>query len=135
MEPVEAVCVDTDVLVDYLRGREPGRSAFAERSRKAQVCATAITAFELHLGASLSSRSDERRLEVDSVLDQQRLLPLDRGGAEKAAELGAGLKRKGATIEIRDLLNAGICLSNQLAMLTGNRAHYEKVPGLRVLTP
>ena len=59
MEEVEAlksVCVDTDVIIDYLRGRESGKSSFENWRKKARVCITSITVFELLLRANLSSK-------------------------------------------------------------------------------
>nr|MDO8081339.1 type II toxin-antitoxin system VapC family toxin [Candidatus Freyarchaeota archaeon] len=59
MEVVKAICVDTDVVVDYLRGREPGKSAFIEWTKKADISITSVTAFELLLGANLSLKRNE----------------------------------------------------------------------------
>lgn len=135
VEAVKSLCVDTDVVVDYLRGREPGRSAFAAWRARAEVFVTSITAFELLLGANLSSRREERTVEVESLLDQHNTLPFTRESAREAAEKGAELRVKGATVEIRDLLNASMCLSKGIPILTKNKAHYERIRGIRVLTP
>jgi len=138
MEKVEAVtsiCIDTDVIVDYLRGREPGKSAFAEWRRKAEVFITSVTAFELLLGANLSSKPEERMLEAESLLGQHKILDFALDSAKEAARKGAELKAKGTMVEIRDLLNASMCLSKNIPILTKNRAHYEKITELTVLTP
>jgi len=131
VETVRAICVDTDVIIDYLMGREPGKSAFANWRKKAKVLITSITAFELLLGASLSSKREERIIEVESLLNQHEILAFDRDSANEAAEL----RVKGAVVEIRDLLNASICLSRKIPILTKNKAHYERIPILRILTP
>jgi len=135
LEALKNICVDTDVLVDYLRDREPGKTTFDNWRNKAEIYITSITIFELLLGAHLSSKRQERVNEVQSLLDQCGLLLFDRDSAEKAAEKGAELRLKGHALDIRDLLNASICLSKNMAILTKNRAHYEKVDGLTVLTP
>ena len=135
MEALKAVCVDTDVIVDYLRGREPGRSAFTKWRRKAEVYITSITAFELLLGASLSSKRERRIIEVESLLDQHSILTFTRESARKAAEKGAELRAEGIPIEIRDLFNASICLTRKIPILTKNKTHYERIKDLTVLTP
>lgn len=135
METVRALCADTDVIIDYLRGREPGKSAFAGWRKRAKVYITSITAFELLLGANLSSKREERVIEAESLIDQHETLPFDRDSADEAAERGAVLRAKGAEVEIRDLLNASICLSRKIPILTKNRIHYERITDLRVLTP
>jgi len=135
VEALKSVCVDTDVIIDYLRGREPGKSAFENWRKKVRVCITSITGFELLLGASLSSKREKRTLEVESLLHQHEILAFTLDAARKAAEKGAQLKEKGTPIEIRDLLNASICLNNKIPILTRNKAHYEKIEDLTVLTP
>jgi len=135
MENLNAVCLDTDVIVDYLRGREPGRSAFMHWRKKADTFITSITAFELLLGANLSSKRARRRLEVESLLHQLKILDFNRESAEKAAEKGAELKAKGEPIDIRDLFNASICLTTNIPILTKNKKHYQRIRELKVLTP
>jgi len=135
VETVRAICVDADVIIDYLRGREPGKSAFANWRKKAEVLITSITAFELLLGANLSSKREERIIEVESLLNQHEILAFDRDSANEAAKKGAELRVKGTVVEIRDLLNASICLSRKIPILTKNKAHYERITMLRVLTP
>lgn len=135
MEAVKAICIDTDVIVDYLRGREPGKSAFTDWRKKTDVFITSITAFELLLGANLSSKRERRTIEVESLLDQHNILTFTHDSAKKAAEERAGLKTKGAPIEIRDLFNASICLLKKTPILTRNKTHYERIKDLTVLTP
>ena len=96
---------------------------------------TSITAFELLLGASLSSKREKRIIEVESLLDQYNILNLTREIAKKAAEKGAGLRAKGIQIDIRDLFNASICLARKIPILTKNKTRYERVRDLTVLTP
>jgi len=135
VETIRALCVDTDVIIDYLRGREPGKSTFASWRKKAEVLITSITAFELLLGANLSSKREERIIEVESLLNQHGILAFDRDGANESAKKGAELRIKGAMMEIRDLLNASICLSRKIPILTKEQAHYERITELRLLTP
>lgn len=135
VETVRAICVDTDIIVDYLRGREPGKSAFTHWREKAESFITSITAFELLLGALVSSERERRIIEVESLLDQHEILAFDRYEAKKAAEKGAELRVKGAVVEIRDLFNASICLSKKIPILTRNKAHYERITELVVKTP
>lgn len=128
----EDVCVDTDILVDYLRKREPGFSIFNKRRFNAAI--STVTVFELLFGANLSSRKEERILELRSLFEQHPILPFDEASAEHASEVGAELRVKGESIEIRDLFNASICLRQNLAILTRNKNHYARVPGLKVIS-
>jgi tRNA(fMet)-specific endonuclease VapC len=135
VETLKTICVDTDVIVDYLRGREPGSSSYINWRKKADTLITCITAFELLLGANLSTKHEKRIIEVESLLDQHGVLNFTRDSAKKAAEKGAELRAKGLPIEIRDLFNASICLLEKIPLLTRNKAHYERVKELTVITP
>jgi len=135
MEAVKAICADTDILIDYFRGREPGKSALSKWREKTDIFITSITAFELLLGANLSSKREMRIIEVESLLDQHNILNFTRESAKRAAEKGAELREKGISIEIRDLFIASICLINKISILTMNKAHYEMIKDLTVLTP
>jgi tRNA(fMet)-specific endonuclease VapC len=135
VEAVKAICADTDVIIDYFRGREPGKTAFTNWRKKAEVFITSITAFELLLGANLSSKREARITEVESLLDQHNTLNFTRDTARTAAGKGAELRTEGIPIEIRDLFIASICLINELSLLTRNKSHYERIRELTVLTP
>ncbi len=135
MEALKTLCADTDILIDYFRGREPGKSTFIKWREKTKIFITSITAFELMLGANLSSKCEERIIEVESLLNQHEVLAFALDDALKASEKGAELRVKGTVIDIRDLLNASICISRKIPILTKNRAHYERIPDLIMLTP
>jgi len=134
MEAVRAICVDTDVIVDYLRGRDPGKSTFATWRKKTEVLITSVTAFELLLGANLSTKREQRIIEVESLINQHKILAFTHESAKEAAEKGAKLKLEGIPVELRDLFNASICLSRKIPILTMNKAHYERIKELMVLT-
>jgi len=134
LETVSRIIVDTDVLVDYLRGRQPGESLYSKWRKKAKVLLTSIVAFELLLGAKLSSKREERLSEVQSLLDQHEISSFDADAAHVASDIGTELRKKGQTMEVRDLLNASICVAKHLPVLTKNKSHYERVPALRIAT-
>lgn len=135
LDSVKAIFVDTDILVDYLRGREPGKSAFSSWRNKAEIFMTSITAFELLLGANLSKKREQRKGEVESLLNQHEIIAFNWESASMAAEKGAELKIEGIPLEIRDLFNACICLTAKTPILTNNKAHYEKIKGLKIIMP
>ena len=137
MESLEAaadICVDTDILVDYLRKRDPGSTAYKKWKSKAKLSITSVSVFELLLGVHLSSRKNERMAEVESLLEHHAILPFDRGAATVAAQVGSGLRSEGAGIEIRDLFNGAICSSRTIPILTRNLTHYARIPKLSVIS-
>jgi tRNA(fMet)-specific endonuclease VapC len=122
-------------LVDFLRGRDPGSTAYKKWKSKANLLITSISAFELLMGAHLSSRKSQRIAEAESLIEQHIVLSLDKAAATIASQVGSELKTQGAGVEIRDLFNGAICLTRKIPILTGNRTHYERIRDLTVIHP
>ena len=55
------------------------------------------------------------------------VLPLDRAGAEWAAEFRANARRSGHTVDMADALVAGIARAHDLAVATRNAADFERL--------
>ncbi|HLF28790.1 MAG TPA: type II toxin-antitoxin system VapC family toxin [Anaerolineae bacterium] len=126
-----AVCLDTSVLVAYLRGNEPGAAA-VERAVKDYACrVTAITVYELLFGMARA----QKRVSEEALLDVMLTLPFDDTAARRAAQLHASLIGQNADIGVKDTLIAAICLAQNLPLLTLNERHFSRVPGLRLLDP
>ena len=122
-------CVDTDICVDFLRKKEPGYSLFTQFIERYEPCVTAITAFELFLG----QMKMKRKTRIDSFLEQFVLLPFDYKASKIAAEIQSLLDIKGKGIGVPDTLIAGICLANNVSLLTLNTKHFSRVPGLELI--
>jgi len=125
----DAPVVDTDVLIDYLRGRGPGADLLARLGRGGYRV-TAVSAFELALGAA--HRLDPR--PVQALLDAPTLALTPRGGL-LGGEALARLRSEGRGIDVRDALQAGVCLDAGLPLVTRNMRHFDRVPGLHVVQP
>lgn len=125
----ERPVVDTDVLIDYLRGRGPGAELLTRLGRGGYRV-TAVSAFELALGAA--HRLDPR--PVQALLDAPTLALTSRGGL-LGGEALARLRGDGRGIDVRDALQAGVCLDADVPLVTRNVRHFERVPGLRVIRP
>lgn len=125
----DAPVVDTDVLIDYLRGRGPGADLLARLGRGGYRV-TAVSAFELALGSA--HHADPR--PVHALLDTPTLALTPRGGM-LGGEALARLRGDGRGIDVRDALQAGVCLDAELPLVTRNVRHFERVPGLRVMRP
>lgn len=117
---------DSDVLIDALRGRKDSADRVSAEIRTGSLATTVITLFEL-----LSSARTGIEIEkVSKLLGPIAILPLDQAAGQAAAQVRRSLEAVGATIGMADYLIAGICLSRSATLLTRNRAHFERVPGL-----
>lgn len=124
------IVADTDVLIDFLRDSEPAAGRIAFEIERGQLATTAVTRFELLAGV----RTDREQQLVTTLLEALATLPLDAQGADRAAEVRRNLEVEGAGIGMADSLIAGIVLHHDSILLTRNRRHFERVPGLALGT-
>jgi tRNA(fMet)-specific endonuclease VapC len=122
------IVADTDVLIDFLRGRGPMADRIALELPRG-LATTVITAFELWAG-TLSARRKEQA--VETLLGALHILPLETDEARRAAGVRRDLEAMGKPIGMADSLIAGICLHHGAILLTRNRGHFERVPGLKL---
>jgi len=120
------IVADSDVLIDALRGRVPAAERIRLELRTGALATTSVSAFELRSGA----RSEDAATQVETLLAPLVILPFDEEAADSAAEVRRDLESAGTPIGMADYLIAGICLSRSAVLLTRNRAHFERVPGL-----
>jgi tRNA(fMet)-specific endonuclease VapC len=59
-------------------------------------------------------------------------LGLDDAAADAASEIRRSLERSGNPIGMADSLITGIVATNSGTLLTRNRRHFERVPGIRL---
>lgn len=119
------VVVDTDVVIDFLRGRGSGAVVVAQLISERRLRTTAITAFELRLGTDFLKRRDD----IMRLL-RSRTLAFDTQAAMHAGAVHSALKRSGQPIGYRDTLIAGTCIRFRLPLATRNTTHFGRVTGL-----
>jgi tRNA(fMet)-specific endonuclease VapC len=122
--------LDSDVLIDYLRGAGPGRDLVRTLIQGVGYRVTAVTAFELALGRSYR----ENPRPVHALLSVP-LLTLTRKAGLRGGSLLGELQRGGEAIDVRDAMQAGICLETGATLVTRNVAHFERVPSLQLSHP
>jgi tRNA(fMet)-specific endonuclease VapC len=127
--------LDTDILSNLLR-RTPSTVLIAKLALvpSEQQFTSSITLGELIYGAyRLGSRRSTllERLE-NTLLPNLPVLPFDSAAARRYGEVRAALERRGTPIGDADLRIAAIALVRSLTVVTGNRRHFQRVPGLPV---
>ncbi len=131
------LCLDTDILIDYLRGpSEPVRELFRLIEKEGRLAhTTSINAFEIWLGVYLTPRPQSLMEETFSFLTHFIILNFDYEASMEAGRIMADLRKRGEIIDMRDLMIGCIAKTNNLSLITGNIRHYRRIPGLSVLTP
>ena len=124
--------LDTDTCIAALRG-DPAVIALVSRWSPAECVVSTVTVYELEVGVAKCRDPRRERAKVNRFLESVRVVPLDQVSARQSAELRAKLEARGDGIGSYDTLLAGQALAGGLAIVTGNRGEYSRVPGLEVI--
>jgi len=120
------ILVDSDVLVEQLRGNPAARDWLVEvRRTRGRLRASQVTAVEL-LGGM---RSDERH-RVRALVDSLELLDVDGRVARQAGVLMRQFRRSHSGIGLADYLIAATAQVQGLELATLNIRHFPMVEGL-----
>jgi predicted nucleic acid-binding protein len=108
--------LDTDVLVDHIRGHR--------RLDTRDAAVSVITRTELFAGRE---REEEA---VDALLEDCQEVGVDEPIARRAGRI-----QRSTGLQIADALIAATALEHQLPLMTRNRRHFERVSGLTLHEP
>ncbi|MBA7514342.1 hypothetical protein ES705_06370 [subsurface metagenome] len=106
MATLETVCIDTDIIIDYLKGNQYKHILFI-LVKKYNCVVTPITVFNL--------------------------LHWTKEASKESAKIYAELIKKGKRIEMRDALIAGICVSQKVSIVTRNIKHFQRIKDLHTI--
>jgi len=124
------VCLDTDFLIEFDRQQPQAVSRMESMAAKGEVVYTTIfNVSEYYAGVLKSKNKSALRLAKD-YLEDFSILQLDEESALIWARLYNELRAN--QIGDRDLFIASIALSNKQTLITRNKKHFERVPGLEV---
>jgi predicted nucleic acid-binding protein len=122
------VIADTDVVIDFFSGIEPAASTVANLILKDGLALTSVTVFELYAGIT----GKKRLSQIDDVVSIMPVYPLEKKDAETAARVYGDLKKAGNLIGNQDILIAGICITQDIPLLTRNIAHFSRIARLKL---
>lgn len=107
------VCLDTSILIDYLKGEAGIVALVASYAKEGKLSTTAITEYEL-----LKHQDKIKRELSEELLSTMKIYSLDRDAAKEASSLYQNLKGKGKIVNENDILIAGIAFSNNESIIT-----------------
>lgn len=120
--------LDTTFVIDLLKGEKAAVKLAAELE-EAPVSTTSITVFEIFQGAK-----DSELAPIRKFFAQMTVLPLGHDEAERGGLIQKQLKTTGKTIDPEDCMIASIALEHKKKIVTRNGKHFEKIPGISVVT-
>lgn len=122
--------LDTDVCVELLRGN--ARVISRRQTSREPVATTWITVAELSYGAFRSAAPEQNLEKLTQFQATLPILGLDSRSANRYGEIRRLLERQGQRLEGEDLMIAAITLARGAVLVTGNRRHYDRIPGLSI---
>jgi len=129
--------LDTDILSEILKGVNPQVLVRANVYLEAndRYTFSVITVMEIVRGWHRLQRND-RVQRFLSTLPTAEVLVVDTPIAALAGRIYADLQRSGQVIGVADSIIAAAALQNDLTLVTGNQAHYQRIQllgyGLRI---
>lgn len=121
--------LDTDAVVDVLRGRHCVAERLAEESPD-DVAISSMTLAELWYGARCAQSPEKSELAVRRFVEIVRVLPFGRGAAAAHGRIRYATRQK--TIGPNDLVIAATALHAGATVVTGNAREFNRVPDLTI---
>lgn len=125
--------LDTDVMVDLLRGKDPVPHSILSDG----VIVSIISKAELLYGAHKSERVEKN---LDNVVNLFRdweisVVTLEDSIIDIFAKLKTRLEKEGKRLDDFDLLIAATALAFDLELVTRNTKHFARIPRLKLKPP
>ncbi len=126
---MEKILVDTDIIVDHLRGMEKAREFLRkiEKGERKGYFST-ITEAELFSGSRMESKDEQRK--VLNLLGIMKRVPVDSMIARRAGKIK---RRNGARLP--DAIIAATAMLMKAKLSTKNTKHFEGIEGVVLMEP
>ncbi len=132
MEKLEIICLDSDILIDFLRGDPLTTEKINQLEEKFELTTTTINLFELYYGAYKSKKADKNVRAVDELTTRFKALKFTNKSSDIAGKILAELEKKGELIDFRDVMVAGIILETNIMLYTRNTEHFKGIKGVNL---
>ncbi len=129
-----AYLFDTDAISEFMRPRpRPAYLAWAATVAQDEQFTSALVVAELYKGAFRSPRRGQlvRTLE-DTIIPRFTVLDFGSAVARDYGRIRAEMESGGVVVAEMDLLIASTAIHFGLRVVTGNVAHFERVPGIQI---
>ena len=124
-------CLDTDVLIDLMRGTSSVVEHLAELPDDARLCITHIAAYELLRGVCTVGQPDQLQ-RVLHFIAQFECVGQSIAADLLAAKWWAKLRAHGTHLPDADLIIAAVAATAHATLVTRNRKHFARLPDLLV---
>ena len=123
-----ACLVDSDIVIDFLRGRNYARALLEKWAEEGLLAVSTLTHLEVYQGM----KGGEEKA-TSAFLDGLTSVAVDVPIARQAGRLMGELRSKGKTVGMADALIAATALQLRVPLLTNNGEHYP-FPDLKIVS-
>jgi len=128
MEKIKKYFIDSDVIIDYLRGVSEIRDFLVELKKKGILVISVVNIVEIYSGKSI--KSVKKKIVIDSFLDEFKVVVL-----EKSLAKISGRIRMEYQTPFADAIIAASAIESKAILVTRNVKHFSKIKGLKLLSP
>jgi tRNA(fMet)-specific endonuclease VapC len=131
---MDAVLLDTDVFSFLARTRDTRGDAYRPYVEGKTVAISFITVGEIYFGAEKKGWS---RKTLSTFLERLKavvVVPSDHDVCRVYGQLRAGLQKAGIVVRDNDLWIAACAVRHSITLISNNRKHFEKIPGLQLIS-
>lgn len=128
------ILLDTDVASFFIKG-SPLAEAYFRHVEGQQVALSFMSAAELYAWAEIAHWGERRRKGLEQLLSERYLVVgFELGVCREWAKVTTEGRSTGRTIATQDAWVAATARYLDLTLVTHNRAHFEGVAGIRVVS-
>jgi len=130
-----AYLVDSDLTIDFLRSK-PQAVSIIKRISGQDIKISIASWIEVMYGIRKSKIAGQKQLgEFQQLLESRKIsiLPLEEKVADEFVSLKLDLEKKGERLADFDLFIAATAVAHDLTLVTGNKKHFSRVLGLKLL--
>jgi tRNA(fMet)-specific endonuclease VapC len=130
-EALNKSLLGTDILSEVLRARNLSviSQANAYLARFERYTISVMTVMEIVQGWHRLQR-DDRITQFLAMINTAEVLPMNIAISELAGRIFGDLQRMGQPIGVADTVIAATAIENNLTLITGNQAHYQRIQAL-----
>ncbi|MFH2106255.1 MAG: PIN domain-containing protein [Candidatus Micrarchaeota archaeon] len=123
---MEKICLDTDVVFDFLKGEKSIVEKLRYYSAREEICVSSLTLFEI-------MTTIKKQEVVFSFVNSLNILDFDKKSATIAARIFDELEEKGMKVTMENMVTAAVCIKNNAFLFTKTRKKYEGIQGLKLV--
>ena len=130
---VQAVLVDTDVYSYLMKGGRPA-DIYRPHVEGKLVAISFVTVGELYFGAYKRKWGPDKIANLTKRLRSTVIVPYDVEVCKRYAAIRAHLEAKGTPVAANDIWIAACAIRHSIPLVSNNRAHFEVVPDLVLIS-